>query len=79
MVGLTVSMAAVAVRMGKRWWLKWEHTVIMAPAKGGAGMPMNPYTMVWKLEVSVVSTMVGMWRDAHARFLNPHGGTTMVA
>lgn len=37
--------------------------------KGGAGMPVNSWTMARKLEVSVVRTVVGARRDARERFL----------
>jgi hypothetical protein len=40
-----------------------------AAAKGGAGKPVNSWTMARKLEVSVVSTVVGGRRDARGRFL----------
>ena len=40
-----------------------------AGAKGGAGKPVNSCTMARKLEVSVVSTVVGGRRDALGRFL----------
>jgi hypothetical protein len=40
-----------------------------AAAKGGAGKPVNSCTMARKLEVSVVSTVVGGRREARGRFL----------
>jgi len=40
-----------------------------AGAKGGAGKPVNSCTMARKLEVSVVSTVVGGRREALGRFL----------
>jgi hypothetical protein len=40
-----------------------------AEAKGGAGKPVNSCTMARKLEVSVVSTVVGGRREARGRFL----------
>ena len=40
-------------------------------AKGGDGMPVNSCTMARKLEVSIVSTVVGTRRDARIRFLDP--------
>ena len=45
-----------------------------AAPKGGDGMPVNSCTMARKLEVSVVSTVVGARRDARVRFLDPLGG-----
>ena len=42
--------------------------------KGGDGMPVNSCTMARKLEVSVVSTVVGARRDARVRFRDPLGG-----
>ena len=39
-----------------------------AGAKGGAGKPVNSCTMARKLEMSVVSTVVGGRRDARGRF-----------
>nr|CAB3456926.1 unnamed protein product [Digitaria exilis] len=45
-----------------------------AAPKGGDGMPVNSCTMARKLEVSVVSTVVGARRDARVRFREPLGG-----
>lgn len=43
-------------------------------AKGAAGIPVNSWTMARKLEVSVVSTVVGARREARDRFLEFRGG-----
>jgi len=59
----------VAVRKGRRRWSKRERAIAPAAAKGGAGMPVNSCTMARKLEVSVVSTVVGGRREALGRFL----------
>lgn len=40
-------------------------------AKGGVGKPVNSWTMARKFDVSVVSTVVGGFRDALDRFLDP--------
>lgn len=45
-----------------------------AGAKGGAGKPVNSCTMARKLEVSVVSTVVGGRREALGRFLAGFAG-----
>jgi hypothetical protein len=42
--------------------------------KGGDGMLVNSCTTARKLEVSVVSTVVGARRDARVRFRDPLGG-----
>lgn len=38
--------------------------------KGGAGIPVNSWTIWRKLDVSVVRTVVGARRDALVRFLD---------
>lgn len=43
-------------------------------AKGEVGMPVNSWTMARKLDVSVVSTVVGARREARERFLELRGG-----
>lgn len=40
-----------------------------AGVKGGAGIPVNSWTMARKLEVSVVRTVVGARLEARVRFL----------
>ena len=40
-----------------------------AGVKGGAGIPVNSWTIALKLEVSVVRTVVGALLEARVRFL----------
>lgn len=47
--------------------------------KGGAGMPVNSCTIARKLDVSVVSTVVGARLEARVRFLDePRGGIGLI-
>jgi hypothetical protein len=65
---------------GEKMWSKRVRSDAAGPPtltpapKGGDGMPVNSCTMARKLEVSVVSTVVGARRDARVRFRDPLGG-----
>lgn len=65
---------------GEKMWSKRVRSDAAGPptptpaAKGGDGMPVNSCTMARKLEVSVVSTVVGGRREALGRFLAGFAG-----
>lgn len=64
-------------------WKRWKRERAKgeedAAAKGGDGMPVNSCTMARKLDVSVVSTVVGARREALERFFELRDPAAAVA